>query len=80
MRAIESQGELLYNRIAPIYGLENLSSPLLDLLNVRYVVTEGEIPNPDYELVYDDEVRIYENIDALPRAFALPRAEVVSRG
>ena len=40
MRAIESQGELLYNRIAPIYGVENISSPLLDLLGVRYVVTE----------------------------------------
>ncbi len=79
MRAIENQGELLYNRIAPIYGRENLSSPLLDLLNVRYVVTEGEVPNPDYELVYDDEVRIYENTDALPRAFALPHAEVVSQ-
>jgi O-antigen/teichoic acid export membrane protein len=78
MRAIEEQGELLYNRIAPIYGVENLSSPLLDLLNVRYVMTEGEIPNQDYALVYDDEVRIYENTDVLPRAFALPNADLVS--
>ncbi len=75
---VESQGELLHNRIAPVYGVENLSSPLLDLLNVRYVVTEGEIPNPDYKLVFDGEVRIYENLDALPRAFAIPRAERVS--
>ena len=73
--AIEGQGELLYNRVAPIYGAENLSSPLLDLLGVRYVATEGEIANPDYELAYDGEVRIYENTDALPRAFALPNAE-----
>jgi O-antigen/teichoic acid export membrane protein len=77
MRAVEQQGELLYNRIAPIYGIENLSSPLLDLLTVRYVMTEGEIPNPGYRLVYDGEVRIYENVDALPRAFALPQAEWV---
>jgi O-antigen/teichoic acid export membrane protein len=76
--AIEPQGELLYNRIAPVYGVENLSSPLLDLLTVRYVATEGEIPNPDYKLVYDGEIRIYDNTDALPRAFALPAAEVVS--
>jgi len=80
MGAIEAQGELLYNRIAPIYRLEHLSSPLLDLLGVRYVVTEGQVPNPDYRLVYEGEVRIYENSDALPRAFALPRAEVVSIG
>jgi O-antigen/teichoic acid export membrane protein len=77
MRAIEGQGELLYNQIAPIYGVENLSSPLLDLLGVRYVMAEGEISNPDYELVYEGEVYIYENIDVLPRAFALPNAEVV---
>ena len=78
MRAIEGQGELLYNRIAPIYGAENLSSRLLDLLTVRYVATEGEIPNADYELVYDGEIRIYENIDVLPRAFALPNAELAA--
>jgi O-antigen/teichoic acid export membrane protein len=78
MRAIEEQGELLYNRIAPIYGPENLSSPLLDLLGARYVATEGRIPNADYRLVYEGEVRIYENSDVLPRAFALPRAEAVA--
>ncbi|MFN2225395.1 MAG: hypothetical protein ACK2UY_03800, partial [Anaerolineae bacterium] len=72
MTAIESQGELLYNRIAPVYGAGNLSSPLLDLLGVRYVATEGEITNDDYRLVYDGELRIYENVDVLPRAFVLP--------
>ncbi|MGD8598962.1 MAG: oligosaccharide flippase family protein, partial [Anaerolineae bacterium] len=77
MRAIEEQGELLYNQVAPIYGRDNLSSPLLDLLTVRYVVTEGEIPNADYQQVYDGKVRIYENTDALPRAFALPHFEVL---
>lgn len=70
MRCIEPQGELPYNRIAPIYDAAHLSSPLLDLLNVRYVVTEGTIANDDYALVYDGEVRIYENTDVLPRAFA----------
>jgi O-antigen/teichoic acid export membrane protein len=78
MRAIEAQGELLYNQISAIYNVEHLSSPLLDLLGVRYVATEGKVPNADYEQVYDDEIRIYENTDALPRAFALPRVELVS--
>jgi hypothetical protein len=78
MRAIEAQGELLYNQISAIYDVEHLSSPLLDLLGVRYVATEGEVPNADYELVYDGEIRIYENSDALPRAFALPRVELTS--
>jgi O-antigen/teichoic acid export membrane protein len=78
MRAIEGQGELLYNRIAPIYGAGNLDSPLLDLLGVRYVATEGEIVDPKYKLAYDGEIRIYENTGALPRAFALPNAELAS--
>jgi hypothetical protein len=78
MTSLEGQGELLFNRIAPLYGVESLSSPLLDLLNVRYVVTEGRISNPDYELVYEGEVRVYEDIDTLPRAFALPHGEAVS--
>ncbi len=78
MRAIEGQGELLYNQIAPIYGLDNLNSPLLDLLGVRYVMTEGQIPTAGFHLVYDDEVRIYENAEAMPRAFALPRVQVIA--
>ncbi len=78
MGAIEGQGELLYNQIAPIYGLDNLSSPLLDLLGVRYVMTEGQIPIAGFHLVYDDEVRIYENTEAMPRAFALPRVQVIA--
>lgn len=81
MQCIEPQGELPYNRIAPIYDAAHLSSPLLDLLNVRYVVTEGTIANDDYTLVYDGEVRIYENRDVLPRAFAfLPEQDLLSGG
>ncbi|HEY65113.1 MAG TPA: oligosaccharide flippase family protein [Caldilineae bacterium] len=71
-------GELLYNRIAPIYtrergqpGYEALDSPWLALLGVRYVMTTLEIPNPTYELVYDGEVRIYRNRQAMPRAFVM---------
>ncbi|MGC9334329.1 MAG: oligosaccharide flippase family protein, partial [Anaerolineae bacterium] len=78
MRAIEAQHELLYNQVAAIYDVEHLSSPLLDLLGVRYVATEGEVLNTDYALVYDGEMRIYENTDVLPRAFALPQAELIS--
>ncbi|MFQ6000898.1 MAG: oligosaccharide flippase family protein [Anaerolineae bacterium] len=72
MGLIEEQGELLYNRIAPLYKYRSLDSPLLDLLNVKYVVTTQHIPNPGYTLVYDDEVRIYRNNDYLPRAFLIP--------
>ncbi|MDH4207960.1 MAG: flippase, partial [Anaerolineae bacterium] len=76
MGLIEPQGELIYNRIAPLYRYDSLDSPLLDLLNVRYVLTTQHIPNRGYTLVYDDEVRIYRNDDCLPRAFVVYQAEV----
>jgi O-antigen/teichoic acid export membrane protein len=79
MDRIQPQGgELLYNRIAPIYtegrgqpGYQALDSPWLHLLGVRYVVTTQSIPNPTYELAYDGEVRIYRNRSAMPRAFVM---------
>ncbi len=81
MQRIQPQGDLLYNRIAPIYTTVNgqpnydaLDSRLLDLLGVRYVVTTHAIPNAGYELAYDQEVKVYQNRDALPRAFVVGEA------
>ncbi|WP_169239989.1 oligosaccharide flippase family protein, partial [Candidatus Roseilinea sp. NK_OTU-006] len=80
MQAIEPQGELLYNRIAPIKNAQSLESPLLDLLGVKYVVTEETIRTPGLSLFYDDgATRIYRNERAMPRAFTLPvRSTVVA--
>ena len=81
MERIQPQGDLLYNRIAPIYttidgqpNYDALDSRLLDLLGVRYVVTTHTIPNAGYKLAYDGEVKVYENQDALPRAFIVGEA------
>jgi hypothetical protein len=55
---------------------------LLDALNVKYVLsTKTELSQfaPDqYDLVYSGDVRIYRNRNALPRAFMVHRAELVS--
>ncbi len=62
MRIIQPQDDLPYNRIAPLYSShpDALDSPLLDLLNVKYVITETPIDNPKYELSWhDDSVLIY---------------------
>jgi O-antigen/teichoic acid export membrane protein len=80
MGLIETQGQLLYNRISPLYWRGSLDSALLDLLNVRYVLTREQITNSHYRLVYDDDLRIYENTDVLPRAFIVPRARVILDG
>ncbi|MCP4536011.1 MAG: oligosaccharide flippase family protein [Chloroflexi bacterium] len=70
---IEEQTETQYNRIASFSEWSSLDSPLTDLLNVKYVVTEIEIPNPKYQLVYqDDAVRVYENLGVMPRAYTMP--------
>ncbi len=72
MTLIEPQHELAYNRIAPISTWQGLHSPLLDLLNVKYVLSQQEIYSPQkYTLVYQGELRVYRNIDVSPRAFTL---------
>ena len=84
MKLIQEQGELQYNRIAPLLDSdpEALDSPLLDLLNVKYVLTDREraIENEGYVLVYDEEIRIYRNEDVLPRAFLVARAVSIPDG
>ncbi len=76
MQLLAPQDELLYNRIASFYDYQPLSSPLLNLLNVKYVLTTRAVPNPNYELVYDAEVKIYENKNVLPRAFLVNHVRV----
>lgn len=63
----------------------NLSSPLLDLLNLRYIaapplaLNEERIPQDGtYTRVYQGpDMIVYENSEALPRAYVVGRAEVV---
>jgi len=54
----------------------NVQNPLFDLLNVRYVLTAPNVrlpDNPRYRLVSTGDMTIYENLQALPRAFAVHR-------
>ncbi|HBY95045.1 MAG TPA: hypothetical protein DEP84_13980, partial [Chloroflexi bacterium] len=70
--AIEEQrGSLLQNRIGPLFWNGSLDSALLDLLGVRFVATVFDLDRPGWTKVYDGEVKIYENQNSLPRAFAL---------
>jgi O-antigen/teichoic acid export membrane protein len=81
MALIEPQGETAYNRISSLRKESSLYSPLTDLLNVKYVVTEVQIDSPKYDLVYqDDAVRVYENLGTMPRAFTLQTSATVETG
>lgn len=80
MQCLGEQDQLQYNRIAPLRNRDSLNSPLLDILNVKYVLTEEVIESPKWECEYqDDSIRVYRNREVMPRAFLLPvRATVVS--
>jgi len=73
IQAIEGQKDYLDNRIGPVRDARNLRSPLLDLLNVKYVITEDKLPNTKFTLVYNKKVRVYRNEAVAPRAFTLPQ-------
>ena len=82
MGQITPQDQLDFNRIAPIIAYkypDAVTSPLLDYLNVRYIYTDWLIEDAEQrgytELAYFAEGRIYENMDALPRAYTVPLPE-----
>ena len=83
-RVAPQANELLYNRIAPLYSNSSgdvygvLDNPLLDLLNVKYMLTPHYLPNPTWQEIYrDPAIAVYENQELLPRAFIVPEARVV---
>ena len=83
-RIAPQENELLYNRIAPLYSNVTgdpyalLDHPLLNLLNVKYLLTEHFVPDPQWQEIYRDEtIGVYENRDVMPRVFLVPEARVV---
>jgi len=78
MARLGVQDLLAFNRIGPLMDPQALDSPLLDLLNVRYVVSVRPIAHPDFRLAFrDGDVRVYEHMNALPRALLVPQARVI---
>ena len=91
-RIADQSGELLYNRIAPLYetGISpfGLNNPLIDLLGVKYLLSEQAIPDvagwteiyphPTSPSVGEGQhpLRAYENSEAFPRAFIAQQALV----
>ncbi|HTD76484.1 MAG TPA: hypothetical protein VK898_02530, partial [Chloroflexota bacterium] len=77
--------ELPYARIGPFYGggddFSPLDDPLLDLLNVKYILTTQRLPNGRLREIYRDEaVGVYENAAVYPRVFVAGSAVVTSPG
>lgn len=66
-------------RILQISNPNNLNSQLIDLANIKYVLTSQTIEGEKYQLVYDKELKIYQNRDYLPRAFIVPNLKIIKR-
>ena len=86
MRSLQPQHLLDHNQIAPLYtdagrspaGYQRvLQSDMLNLLNVRYVLTapDFEMYLPGWKDVYRREVAIWENQSVMPRAFVVDKAD-----
>ena len=84
MRALQPQPRLDFNQIAPLHTAtefnhssyqSTLASDLLNLFNLRYVLTapDFEMRLPGWKDVYRQEVAIWENSNALPRAFTIDK-------
>jgi hypothetical protein len=50
----------------------------LDLLNVKYILLLGKLNAEGLELVYDNEIQIYQNKRVFPRAWIVPQAMFLS--
>ncbi len=63
-------------------NLGSRSTPLYDLLNIRYVIARKDAPLDwsKFALAFDGDARlnVYENKNALPRAFFVPRVQVAA--
>lgn len=57
--------------------LENIYYPkLIDLLNTKYIITDKELGDR-FELVYSNNISVYENKNYLPRAFIVRNAKII---
>ena len=55
------------------------SYPLVDFLNVKYVISPRDLPPDKYKMLFENKYyAIYENLRVLPRAFIVTDSEVVS--
>ncbi|MCC7371311.1 MAG: oligosaccharide flippase family protein [Chloroflexi bacterium] len=74
LERIEPQRGIPYSKVAKLFDQRSLSSPLLDLLNVKYVLTSKVLSLPGWTLhAQGDGIRVYRNERAMPRAFVVGR-------
>jgi len=66
--------------VRAIQDEDNLSLPLFDLMNVKYILSLDDLEGDQYRLIYDEMVKVYENRKCLPRVFLVGQYEVIEDG
>lgn len=72
---LSASGELTWSAL--LQGRTEMAFPFyksrsFDLLGLKYLIARQAIDDPDYRLVYENSVKIYENTRAFPRAWLVP--------
>ncbi|MFC1632497.1 YfhO family protein, partial [Candidatus Omnitrophota bacterium] len=62
--------------VTDLSNKNTLDSPLINMLNVRYVLTPEYINRAGYKLLYEGTINIYDNLGVLPRAFLVNKWQV----
>jgi hypothetical protein len=62
---------------SPYLSASRFDSPLIDLLNVKYALSNQREAPPGWELARDGDLRIFRRREPLPRAWVAATAEVV---
>lgn len=57
---------------------KNYSSKILDMLNVKYLISKEDLTNKKFKLILvDGDVKVYENLNVIPRIFLVPKVKVM---
>ena len=61
-------------RLSRWVSVSRVGSPLLDIMNIGYLLLPAEIAldNGNFKKIYDREIAVYENKNAFPAAFFVP--------
>ncbi len=53
----------------------NMGSPIINLLNVKYVLTFGDLPKENFKFVFSEgQTKVYENKNVYPRVFFVEKS------
>ena len=71
-----ADGKTLGELDAHVPKLDHDTSPLIDRLNVKYVLSSDPLPDPSLALVSEGQIKVYRKAHYAPRAYLVHQVEV----